>query len=111
MDGGFKSDPRRTMQLADHYTLSAIDHESALRRHERDFAHVNLLFLYTFFLAQLERDVQWRAVCLSFALRLQRGQFRLANFVVAKIEHRLFIVALDGENLLENSLEPLIFPL
>src|SRR6266446_5342344 len=51
MDGGFKSDPRRTMQLADYHTLRAIDHESALRRHKRDFAHVNFFFLGAFFLS------------------------------------------------------------
>ena len=80
-------------------------------RHERDFAHVNFLFLGAFFLAQLERHVQWRTVSLAFALRLQRGQFRLTNFVVTEIEHCFFIVALDRKDLLENSLESLILPL
>ena len=45
------------MQLADHHTLGAIDHESALRRHKRDFAHVDFFFLGAFFLSQLESDV------------------------------------------------------
>src|SRR5205814_605698 len=45
VDCGFKSDSRRAMQLADYDPLCTIDHESALRRHERDFAHVNFLFL------------------------------------------------------------------
>ena len=111
VNGRFKSDAGGAVQLAHHHTLSAINDERALRRHERDFAHVNLLLLGAFFLPQLERDVQWRAVCLSFALRLERPQFRLANFIVTEIKHRLFIVALDREDLLENSLETLIFPL
>src|SRR5207247_9529632 len=45
MDRGLKSDPRRAMQLAHYDTLRTIDHKGALRRHERDFAHVNFLFL------------------------------------------------------------------
>src|SRR2546429_426013 len=83
------------------FSLSAIDDERALRGHERDFAHVNLFFLCAFFLAQLERDVQWCAVCLAFALRLERAQFRLANFIVTEIEYCFFIIALDREDLLE----------
>ena len=55
--------------------------------------------------------MQRRAVGLSFALRLQRGQFRLADFIVTEIEHRLFVIALDWEDFFKNSLESLIFPL
>ena len=98
------------MQLAHHDTLGAVDHKGALRRHERDFAHVNLLFLRPLFFTQLKRDVQRGAVGLALALRLQRGQFRFSNFVMAKIEHRLFVVALDGKNFLENRLQPLVLP-
>ena len=99
------------MQLAHDHALRAINDESALRRHERDFAHVHLLFLRAFFFSQLESDVQRRAVGLPFALCFQRGQFRLANVIVTKIEHRFLVVAFDWEDLLENCLEALIFPL
>src|SRR5713101_3956019 len=55
VNGRFKSDAGGAVQLAHHHTLSAINDERALRRHERDFAHVNLLFLGAFFLPQLDR--------------------------------------------------------
>ena len=99
------------MQLAYYDALRSVNDESALRRHERDFAHINLLFLRAFFFSQLESDVQRRAVGLPFALRFQCGQFRLANVIMTKIEHRFLVIAFDWEDLLENSLEALIFPL
>ncbi len=111
MDARFEGDPRRTMQLADDDALRAVDHERPLRRHERDFAHVNFLFLGPLFLAELESDVERRAVGLAFPLRLERGQFRLADLVMAEIERRLFIVALDRKHFLENGLQPRHFPL
>ena len=93
------------MQLADDNALRAVDHERTLRRHERDFAHVHFLFLRALLFLELERDVQRRAVGLPFALRFKWRQFRLADFVVAEIKDRLFVVAFDRENFLENSLQ------
>ena len=52
-----------------------------------------------------------RAKCLAFTLRLERAQFRLADFIMAEIERRLFVVALDRENFLENGLQTGVFPL
>ncbi len=91
--------------------LGAVDHERALRRHERNFAHVNFLFLRPLFFLELEGDVERRAKGLAFALRLEGAQFRFANFVVAEIERRLFVVALDRENFLEDGLQTGVFPL
>src|SRR5438094_1472990 len=71
VDSRFKSNPRRAMQLAYHYTLCAVYNESPLGRHQGDFTHIDFLFLRAFFFAQLERDMQRRAVGLSFPLRLQ----------------------------------------
>ena len=51
VNAGFESDTRRTVQLAHNHALGAVDHESPLRRHQRDLAHVNFLFLRAFFLA------------------------------------------------------------
>ena len=110
MDARFEGDSGRTMQLADDHALRAVDHERSLRRHERDFAHVNFFFLRPLFLAELESDMQRRAVGLAFALRLERAQFRFADFVMAEIERRLFVVALDRKNFLENGLEAGNFP-
>ena len=99
------------MQLTHNHTLCSINDESTLRRHQGDFAHVHLFFLGTFLFSQLERDVQRRAICLSFPLRFESGQFRLADVIMTEIKHRFLVVAFDWENLLENSLESLIFSL
>ena len=111
MDARFESDPGRAMQLGNDDALRAVDHERSLRRHERNLAHVNFLLLGPLLLAKLESDVQRRAESLAFALRLERAQFRLADFVMAEIERRLFVVALDRENFLENRLQAGHFPL
>src|SRR5205807_1752254 len=110
MDARFERDTRRAMQLRDNHALRAVNDERSLRRHERDLAHVNFLFLRAFLLAELERHVEWRAIGLSLALRFERGQLRLADLVMRKVECRLFIVALDREHFLEYRLEPGIFP-
>src|SRR5438046_9121759 len=99
------------MQLAYHYTLCAVYNESPLGRHQGDFTHIDFLFLRAFFFAQLERNMERRAVGLSFPLRLSRGQFRLADFTLADSKHRLFAIALDWEPFCQDSLEPWIFPL
>jgi hypothetical protein len=91
------------MQLAHHNAFRTIDDERTLRRHERDLAHVHFLFLRAFLLPQLERHVQRCAVGLPFALRFKWRQFWFADIVVAEIKDRLFIVAFDRKNFLENS--------
>ena len=52
-----------------------------------------------------------RAEGLAFALRFEGAQLRLADFVMAEIERRLFVVALDRENFLEDGLQAGILPL
>src|SRR6266542_1111972 len=99
------------MQLAYYYSLCAVNDEGPLGCHQGDFTHIDFLFLRAFFFTQLEGDMQWRAVGLSFPLRLQRASFGLANLIVTEIEHRFLVVALDRKDLFENSLESLIFPL
>src|SRR5437764_5275385 len=84
MDARFECDARRTMQLADHDAFRAVDHESPLRRHERDLAHVNFFFLRPLLLAELKRDVERRAESLALALRFERRQLRLADLVMAE---------------------------
>ena len=105
MDARLESDARRAVQLADDDALGAVDDEGALRRHERHFAHVNLLFLGPLLFLELEGDVERRAEGLAFALRLEGAQFRLANFVAGEIERRLFVVAFDRKDLLEDGLQ------
>src|SRR5438132_120548 len=93
------------MQLRNDDALGPIDHECALRRHERNFAHVNLLFFRPLLLAELEGHVERRAESLAFALRFKRAQFRLTDLVMAEIESSLLIVALDREDFLKDGLE------
>ena len=110
MDARFERDTRGTMQLADNHALRAVDDKSSLRRHERDFAHVNFFFFDALFFAQLKSHVERRAIGLPFALRFKRSQFWLADFVMTKIKNRLFVVAFDREDFLENGLQPGVFP-
>src|ERR1035437_5849686 len=105
MDAGFKSDTGRAVQLRNNHALGSVDDEGALRRHERNFAHVNFLFLGPALFAQLEGYVQRRAESLALALRLERAQLRLADFVVTEIEHGFFVVTFNRENFLKNSLQ------
>ena len=93
------------MQLRDDDALGAIDDEGALRRHERDFAHVNLLLLGPLLFLQLEGDVQRRAEGLALAHRLADAQLRLADFVAGKVERDFFVVARDREDFLEHRLQ------
>ena len=92
--------------MAHNHALGAVDHESPLRRHQRDLAHINFLFLRAFLLPKLKSDMQRRAIGLALALGFERGQLRLANFVMAEIEDGLFVVTLDRKNFPENGLEP-----
>ena len=62
------------------------------------------------FSPQLESDVQRRAERLTFALRFERTQFRLADFVMTEIENGFFVVTLDWENFLENCLQSVGLP-
>src|SRR5438874_4894250 len=96
------------MQLGNNHPLRPVDHERSLRRHERDLAHVDLLFLRPLFLLELESDVERRTESLPFALRFQGAQFWLADLVMTEIQGGLFVIALDRENLLEDSLQAII---
>ena len=99
------------MQLGNDYALGPINDKRALWCHERDFAHVNFFFLRSFLLAELKGYVERRAVSLTLALRFERGQLRLADFVMAEIEDGFFVVALNRENFPENGLEPVVLAL
>src|SRR5690348_20405 len=99
------------MQLRHHHSLCAIDDKRALRRHQRDFAHVNLLFLRPLLLLQLKGDMERRAVSLSLALRLQRRQFWFTDLEMAEIQRGFLIVALDRKNFLKYGLQAVVLPL
>jgi len=108
VDRGLESDPRGTMQLAYDNPLGAVDDKSSLRRHERDFAHVDLLLFCSLLVPKLECHVQRGAEGLSFPLAFQGGHFRIADIVAYKIQNHFVVVALDRKYLFENSLEAYI---
>src|SRR5688500_4869671 len=111
MLGGFESQTRRTMQLADNDAFGAVDHESALRRHERQFAHEHFFFLRAGLFLQQKSDMQWRAVSDAFPQAFQPIQLRLADFITVIIQNDFPIVTLDWEYLGEDRLQTEVFAL
>ncbi len=99
------------MQLADDDALGAVDDESALGRHERQFAHVHALFLDVLVFAQAEGDVEGSGEGLAFALAFQRAELGLTDFVIGELELDLFVVAFDGEDFGEDGLEAFVLAL
>src|SRR6266513_3210051 len=110
MDARFESNSGRPVQLRNHPALGSVDHESTLRRHEQNFAHVNFLFFGPTLLAELECDMKWSAISLTFALRFQGGQLWLANLVMAEIKDCFLIITFDRENLFEDGLQAVALP-
>ncbi len=102
---GLERDAGRAVQLRDHHALGAVDDEGALRRHERNFAHVHFLLLDALFLLQPEGDVERRGKGLALALALESAHFRIADVVRNEVEDDFLVVALDGEDLAEYRLE------
>ena len=101
----FKGDARRAVQLAHNHALGAIDDERALGRHERQFAHEHSFLLRAFFVLEMERDVEGRAVSDAFAQAFQPILFRLADFITVVIQFGLVVVTRDRKNLFEHCLE------
>ena len=67
--------------------------------------------LVALLLLEQEGDVQRRAVGQAFAQAFQPVHLGLADLVGVEIEHALPVVALDGEDLGENGLQPEVLPL
>src|SRR5260370_27743852 len=111
MLGGFESQARRTMQLANDHALSGIDHESALRGHQGQFAHEYLFFFCPLFFLEEERDIERSPIGQAFAKAFEPIHFRLPDLVGMEVEHALFIVALDRKDFGKNSLKPQVFAL
>ena len=108
--GGFKSQARGTVQLTDDDSLSAVNHERALWRHQRQFTHEHLFLFSPFFFLQQEGDIQGRAISQAFAEAFQPVELGLADFIGVEIENTLAVIAFDGEHLGKDGLESQIFP-
>src|SRR5262245_28360396 len=101
----FKGKAWRTVQLADNHTLGAVDNKSALRRHERQFAHEHFFLLHALFLVQPESDIKRRSEGQPFAQAFQPIELGLANLVGPEIELAFAIVAFDRKDLAEDGLQ------
>ena len=110
-DGGFEGQARGTVQLADDHALGAIDDKSALRGHQRQFAHEHLFLFGALLFLEQEGHVERRAVGQAFAQALQPVHLGLADFVGMEIEHAFPIVALDGEDFGKDGLQPEVLAL
>ena len=105
MLGGLEGNAGRAMQLADDHALGAVDDESPLRRHQRQFPHEHLFFLGPALVFEQERDVQRRAVGDAFTQALQPVLLWFPDLVAVVVEHDFSIVAFDGKDFGEDRLQ------
>src|SRR3569623_2927172 len=99
------------MQLRDDHAFGAVDNESALRGHERKFAHENLLFFGSGFFLQQKSDMERRAVGDAFAEAFEPVELWLANLVAVIIKNNFPIVTFEWKPLGEDGLQAEIFAL
>ena len=93
------------MQLRNHHALGPVDHESPLRSHERNFAHVHFLFLSPPLFFERESHIERRGKRLALAHALAHRHFRLADLVRVKLQHDFFVVTGDWEDLRKNGVQ------
>ena len=105
MDTRFKTNARRTVKLTDHHSLCPIDHKRSLRRHERDFSHVDLLLLCALLILVTKGHIERRAVGLAFALTFDGRHLRLAKLVTDKVQARLFLKPKNRKKFPEHRLQ------
>ena len=105
MDRALEADAWRTVQLRDHDAFRAVHDERAGGRHQRDFAHVNLLLLHALFLLEVEGHVERRGVSLALAHALADAHLRLRQLVAREVQRDLLVVARDREHLAEHRLQ------
>src|SRR5690349_7789667 len=89
----------RAMQLADNNSLSTVNHKSALRRHQGQFAHEHLFLFGSFFFFQQESDIKRSPKGQALAQTFQPINLRLADFVGMEIQHALTVIALNWKDL------------
>ena len=110
---------RRTMHLRDNDALGAVDDESAVHRHERHVAHVDILFLDVLDGAragllvhieddETERDLQRRGKGHAPLLALFDVVFRLLEGVAHEFQLRAIAEILDRKHRTEDRLQALV---
>ena len=106
-----EADPRRAVQLGDDHPLRSIDYEGSAAGHHGQFPHVDTLLLSARFVLQLEGDIESGTESLSRPQGLEGRDLRILDIVGNKIQLDGFIVAGDGEDLLEHGLQTGLSPL
>ena len=99
------------MQLADHHALGAIDHKTAGGRHQRHLAHEHFFLFHAFAFLESEGYIKCRAVGTAILEGFKPGLLGRVNLITMEVQRDIAIVAFDGKNLLEHSLEALFFAL
>ena len=105
MPGGLEGHARRAVQLAHDHALSPVYDETALRRDERHLAHEHFFLLGAILILKPKDDVEWSAIGLALVDTLEPIHLGRSDLVVAILEHDFFIVARDGEDLVEHRLQ------
>ena len=114
-----EEDAGGAVQLADDDALGPVDDEGALLRHERDFAHVHVVFADFLDRAgfggvtvvNLEADLRAQAAAVGETAQLALGdvEFRLGQGVVLELEAGVAVVAQDREDGGERGLQTDVF--
>ncbi len=116
----FEEHAGRTMQLRHDYALGAVDDERAGGRHQRNFAHVDLLLL-NFLDRRLRRlavhddqphlGAQRRRIGQTALLAFLDVKRRLAKLKTDELEPRHAVMAGDREDRRESGLQAVVFTL
>ena len=110
----FEEHARRTVQLRHDDTLGAVDDEGTRARHERNFAHVDFLFLHflhgrlaDFAVKQHQADLgsQGRGIGQATLLTFLDIEHRFAEHVAHELQARHTVVTNDRENRRERRLQ------
>ncbi|KAG1438316.1 hypothetical protein G6F57_019905 [Rhizopus arrhizus] len=110
----FEEHARRTVQLRHDDTLGAVDDEGTRARHERNFAHVDFLFLHFFHgrladfaVKQHQADLgsQGRGIGQATLLTFLDIEHRFAEHVAHELQARHTVVTNDRENRRERRLQ------
>src|SRR5262249_8583082 len=103
------------MELGDDYPLGSVDHEGSVRRHQRDFAEVDLLFLDVLDRAatlldipdnQLNLDLDGRGIGHPALMAFLDIVLGFTELVADELERRGLVEVFDRKNRLEYRLQP-----
>ena len=103
-------DAGAAVELVDHDALGAVDDELAAAEHDGNVAQVDL-FLDRLLLGEPEPDLERPAVGQAELAALVRLVAGLAQLVAEELQAERLVVALDGKDLAQHALDPLVLAL